>query len=106
MGVILSTGRRTRKYKKRQLRDRTPYIPHSEFRIMKIPLDKSYIKPTRVDETGKIVGWHPEREAERLEYGLPKFILPKAVGAADAGLKWLWPGPDSEGAGDRKNFET
>ena len=59
---------------------------------MKIPLDKSYIKPTRVDETGKIVNQDPERQAECLENGLPKYTLPKMVGAADVGLKWLWPG--------------
>ena len=64
---------------------------------MKIPLDKSYIKPTRVDETGKIVGWDPEREAECLEFGLPKYILPKSVGAADVGLKWRWPGRIPQG---------
>ena len=56
---------------------------------MNIPLDKSYFKPSRVDETGKIVGWDPERQAECLEYVLPKYMLPEAVGAADAGLKWL-----------------
>ena len=67
------------------------------FRILKIPLDKSYFKLSRVDETGKIVNWDPERQAECLEYGLPKYILPKPVGAADVGLKWLWPGRIPQG---------
>ena len=64
---------------------------------MNLPLDKSYITPTRVDEAGKIVNWDPEREAECLEYGLPKYTLPKMVGAAGVGLKWLWPGRIPQG---------
>ena len=71
--------------------------PSSLNSSMNIPLDKSYIKPTRVDETGKIVNWDPERQAECLEYALPKYILPKPVGAADVGLKWLWPGRIPQG---------
>ena len=53
--------------------------------------EKSFYKPTRVDETGKILGWDPVKKTKCLEFGMPNFILPKPAGAADAGVKWLWP---------------
>ena len=53
--------------------------------------EKSFYKPTRVDEMGKILSWDPVKKTKCLDYGMPVFILPKAVGAADAGLKWFWP---------------
>ena len=58
---------------------------------MNIPHKDSFYKPTRVDETGKIRSWDPVKKAKCLDYGLPQYILPKISGAADAGVKWLWP---------------